>query len=262
MTGTVFTRDFGQGARQALALHCSLAHAGAWRGMGEALADVATLRAMDFPAHGQSADCPPEAFSEASFDSAEAVLLSMDAPVDLIGHSWGGYIALRLALAHPNHVRSLVLYEPIISAIVAGSDRMEAERSGIETVIAHVDRGEHEQAARAFMRVWGDGRKWADLPEQLRRACTHGIAHVMACQPDLLEDAKGILGDGGISTIDKPVLVVDGALSPGLAHEVQDRLAARIPGAQRLTIAGAGHMGPISHAHELAAATRDFWRAS
>ncbi|MEX0301721.1 MAG: alpha/beta hydrolase, partial [Leisingera sp.] len=35
----VFSRRFGRGPRHVLAVHCSLAHSGAWRGLAEVMAE-------------------------------------------------------------------------------------------------------------------------------------------------------------------------------------------------------------------------------
>lgn len=259
---TIFKRTYGTGPRQALALHCSLAHCGAWRGVGLRLGEDVTLTALDFPAHGRSDDCPVGTFPERSHRAAREALMAFDGPVDLIGHSWGGVIAMSLAIAHPDLVRSLSLYEPILTAACPDPDLFLVEGDHMDAVEAHVGRGEHDMAARLFMRVWGDGRPWANLPVEARATFARGIAHVITCQPALRDDVLGLLESGGIDTINTPTVVINGGASPKLAHSVQDAIAARIQRAQRVTIDRAGHMGPITHAADVAAAiTNNFTRS-
>ena len=48
------------------------------------------------------------------YRAAEALLLAEDGPVDIIGHSYGGFIALRLAKEHPDRIRRMAFHEPIV----------------------------------------------------------------------------------------------------------------------------------------------------
>ncbi len=99
----------GQGPRQALLIHCSLGHAGGWSRMVAALDDLVTAIAYDLPGHGRSADWDGTTNIQ-DVSTAMAVDLLEDQakgkPVDVIGHSFGGTVALRLAVERPDLVRS------------------------------------------------------------------------------------------------------------------------------------------------------------
>jgi pimeloyl-ACP methyl ester carboxylesterase len=60
----------------------------------------------------------------------EPVLSLPDEPFTLIGHSYGGAVALRAALANPKRIRALVLYEPTLFAVLdpASISASEANR--------------------------------------------------------------------------------------------------------------------------------------
>jgi pimeloyl-ACP methyl ester carboxylesterase len=49
--------------------------------------------------------------------------LSLNRPIDVIGHSLGALIALEFALNHPSVVRSLVLSEPPAFWVIPGCER-------------------------------------------------------------------------------------------------------------------------------------------
>ncbi|SEO77959.1 Pimeloyl-ACP methyl ester carboxylesterase [Salinihabitans flavidus] len=250
----IFEASFGSGPRQALALHCSLAHSGAWRGVAECLGDEMTLRCIDLPGHGRSAPCPPEEFPDRAYAAA---LARLDGPVDLIGHSFGAVLALRLALERPDRVRSLLLFEPVLMAAAADDPDLLATNGALmEEVARHARAGDPEMGARLFMRVWGDGTPWDTLPEELTGRFTGGMGYVLAAQAVLSDDIWSLLVPGRLEGLRLPALMADGEMSPGLMPEVMDRLAARIPCARRETLPGAGHMGPITHAAEFAAAIR------
>ena len=129
MTRGLYVRRIGQGARRVLAFHCSLAHSGTWRGLAAEFDNDVTLIAPDMYAHGQSPDLPVgQHLQEAMVDAASTLL---DQPTDLWGHSFGGAIALRLALRKPELVRSIVLFEPILLAVAVADapDLAEADRA-------------------------------------------------------------------------------------------------------------------------------------
>ena len=94
------------GARPVLALHCSLAHAGAWAGLAEALQGV-TVTAIDQIGHGRAADWDESSDLHAQATAAAVTMaesIGDGGPVDLFGHSFGGTVALRVALERPDLV--------------------------------------------------------------------------------------------------------------------------------------------------------------
>ncbi|MET4128518.1 alpha/beta hydrolase [Roseovarius sp. MBR-6] len=243
----------GQGPRAALAIHCSLAHSGAWAGVARALGADLTLTAFDLPGHGGSGAWENEGEIQATSTAMAADLL--DAPADIIGHSFGATVALRLAVEHPGLVRSLSLYEPVFFA-VALADRPEM-RAGHETEMAAYRAG-HEAgdlagAARGFLRVWGDGEGWDALPAPTRARIAAQMPLIEAAAPALYGDAGGMLASGALTRIAAPVLLMQGARSPAIIGAINDGLAARLPDCRRATIAGAGHMGPITRPQAVAA---------
>jgi len=120
MTGAagLHLRMFGTGPRPVLALHCSLAHGGAWTAVAARLPGCRLL-APDLPGHGLSPDwAGPGDYHDATTRAVGSLLgaLAQDGPVDLLGHSFGATVALRLALQRPELVRSLMLVEPVLFA--------------------------------------------------------------------------------------------------------------------------------------------------
>jgi lipase len=242
-------RSWNRGApRPVLALHCSLAHSGAWAGLAERLHGV-TVTALDQPGHGRAADWDGQADLHAlttciAIEMAER--LGGGGPVDLFGHSFGGTLCLRIALERPDLVRSLMLVEPVIFAAARGTPAYAEFRAGHEE-IARVLATDRAGGAAMFHAAWGTGEALADLPERSRRYILDRIHHIPAQNPVLLDDAAGLLRPGGLEAIAVPVLLVEGADSPPVIDAVQSALAARLPQAARMIVPGAGHMVPITH---------------
>ena len=54
------------------------------------------------------------------------VLASTERPFHLIGHSYGGAVALRAALTHPEKLASLIVFEPVLFSLLMAEDPDQA----------------------------------------------------------------------------------------------------------------------------------------
>lgn len=256
---------FGHGPRRVLAIHCSLAHCGSWAGLAARLADEVTLIAFDLPGHGQTAPWDAGMGEVQGLSTAIALEFATDlaaddtadipaGPIDLLGHSFGATVALRLAVERPDLVRSLVLIEPVLFAVAFAGDpgargRYEVAMSGYARAMAA---GDSMAAAREFTAIWGDGRDWDALPAAARTALARGIPMIEAAAPALMDDVAHVLAPGGLERIDCPVLLLGGSASPAITEEINEGLATRLPRVERAMIVGAGHMAPLTHPRQVA----------
>ena len=246
------------GTRPVLALHCSLAHAGAWSGVADHLSGV-TVTALDQPGHGRAPDWDGVTdlhglTTRQSIEMAEAI--GQGAAVDVIGHSFGATVGLRIALERPDLVRSLVLVEPpLFAAARAGESPVfapfRAEHLAVAQALAE---GRRADAASMFHQAWGNGAVFADLPARQQQYMIDRIHFIAAQNPVLLEDTAGLLHHMGLESIGVPVLLVEGSASPAIVGAVQNELARRLPQVTRLVVPGAGHMVPITHVDQVAKA--------
>ena len=243
---------FGQGPRAALMIHCSLAHSGSWGGLARHLSGALRMTAFDLPGHGRSAAWDGRGEIQAvSTRIAEAFCTV--GPRDVIGHSFGATVALRLALERPDFVRSLVLIEPVFFA-VALRDRpgMRADFADqMAAFDAAMAAGDTMAAARAFTAVWGGGVRWDDIPQAQRQGLADQMHLIAAGSPALYDDVGGMLVPGRLEALDLPVLLIEGSASPAIIPAINEGLAARLPRARRAVIAAAGHMAPITHPRQV-----------
>lgn len=255
----IYTQVWGTGAQDALLLHCSLASSDAWRGVAGRLGDLLTMTGFDFQSHGRSADWDKTGDYHAVCTKDASDLLTR--PMHLIGHSFGATVALRLALERPEMVRSLTLIEPVFFAMATGTDAYEGHMAEFKPFVAAMERGAFEEAARLFTGVWGTGADWATVPAATRAYMSARINLIQTTVPSLYEDNAGMAAPDQLEAVSCPVLLVEGADSPDIVRAINDGLAARLPDVQRLRVAGASHMAPISHAAEVAAGIRAFLTA-
>lgn len=259
----IYSRSFGSGPRKVLAVHCSLAHSGAWRSLGGEMAQEVTLTAFDMYAHGRSADWDgKQDFQTANVDAGLRLLRSEPAPVDLVGHSFGATVALRMAKACPELVRSLTLIEPVLFAVTRAEApeaqaALEAEEAPFGEFYAA---GDIENATRFFNRMWGTGKpKWHELPEQARTAMMRAMRVVPESYDTLYLDDIGMLEPGALDPVSMPTLLLSGAESQPVMSLINAGLAQRLKHARALVVPEAGHMLPITHPAETADLLRDFW---
>ena len=157
-------------------------------------------------------------------------------PVTLIGTSLGGRIALELALESPERVAALVLVGPGLDGH-EWSDELDAFWNEEEEALA---RGDLDAAAQVNVRVWladdAEPEVGALVAEMQRNAFVLQQGHELR-MTRLDPPASTRLAD-----IRVPTLVVTGDEDVRDIHEIADRLATEIPGAERATIAGSGHL--------------------
>lgn len=254
----VFSRSFGTGPRQVLAVHCSLAHSGTWRGLAADLSDEVTITAFDMLNHGRSPDWDHQGDFQDRNVAAGLSLLTQ--PMDLVGHSFGATVALQMAVRQPDLVRSLTLIEPVFFAAAEDPSLLLDLEAQNRPFTDALKAGDPALAARLFNRMWSSGApKWPDLPETTRAAMVRAIEIVPACDPAVLTDRQGLLAPGGADGLRMPILLLHGARTNPVIPSVNARLLRQLSNARLAVIEGAGHMVSISHPAEVAAELRKLW---
>lgn len=249
----IFWQVFGQGERPALAIHCTLGASSLWEPVLAPLGSQIAAIAFDQPGHGQSAPWQAEGAEAGAYQRLVAQIAGsfITRPVDLIGHSFGASVALRLAVAAPHAVRSLTLIEPVLFKAVEGSAAWAELRAHQDHFEALIAAGDFEPAARGFMAAWGAGLPWEALPAHQRaRFCTQMpmVGNISAAN---FADPGQIWREGGLEAIEAPVMVIHGDASPPIMPGVCAAIAARLADVGTACIPGAGHMAPLTHARQV-----------
>ena len=162
--------SYGNGPRKGLLLHCSLAHGGVYSKLGAAVGGALELTSFDQPGHGRAADWEYE--GDLQDRVTEMALDLLTEPMDIIGHSFGGTVALRLAVERPEMVRTMTLCEPVMMAVAKAdnpkaTEILKREMGGFYQAL---EDGRFEFAARMFTTLYGDGRPWDSLSDESREA--------------------------------------------------------------------------------------------
>ena len=242
---------------RAVLIHCALSSARQWRGMLTPLPGWDAAQ-VELPGHGAAPDWDGVTDYGDAATRAAARVLGDGADV-LVGHSFGAVVALRLALERPGAVARLVLIEPVFFAAAAGTDAGARNTADSAPYVAAMAAGDRVAAARVFLGMWGEGAGYDALLPAQQRDMTDRIHLIAAGAPLLHQDRAGLLAAGRLERLALPVQLIAGGNSHPVIDAIQGRLAARLPQAVRVTVAGAGHMLPVTHAEAVAAAIAG-WR--
>jgi len=240
----------GDGPARILLLHCALGHAGAWGGVMTALAPHAAMVSMDLPGHGRSGALELESWQDQAVAMARAALdLLGEGPVHVAGHSFGGTVALRLAVEAPERVSGLTLVEPVQFSLLEGDDSpaFAAHVAFMTRVHATFEAEGAEAAARLFVLHWEEARDWPTMPESQRAYLTRCMPLVHGSRRDVGDDPRVANTPERLAKIRVPVTLIEGGRTDPVIFRLHEVLAGILPDARRVRVEGAGHMAPISH---------------
>jgi pimeloyl-ACP methyl ester carboxylesterase len=214
-----------------------------WAGQIDTLAPHFKVVAWDMRGHGQS-DYPedPAQYSEEATVADMAALLDAVGARDAVvgGLSLGGYMSLAFHRAHPERTRALLIIDT-----GPGYKNDQAREGWNKTSIARAERFEAEglpDASRGSAEVrLARHRDATGLARAARGMLTQRDARVIESLPDIKAPAVVIVGAN-----DTPFLAAS------------DYMAAKIPGAKKVVIEGAGHSANIDQPAAFNRALLDF----
>jgi pimeloyl-ACP methyl ester carboxylesterase len=245
--GDRFYREAGAGEPIVL-LHCSAGSSGAWVPVMNQLGRDYRVLAPDLLGYGRSAPWRRDAplTSDGELGVLEALLDVAARPVHLVGHSYGGSVALSAARRFPPRIASLTLIEPVAFQLLRSADEPDGWReiAGLaERHLAFVRGGCDAAAAEAFVTYWSGPNAWQQMPHTARDGAV-GSAAKVAAEWLLMFAAEDDLDEIGIEA---PTLLVCGGRTRTPARRVVEILRQALPHARHHEIVDAGHMSPLTH---------------
>jgi pimeloyl-ACP methyl ester carboxylesterase len=246
--GEQFYREAGAG-EPILLLHCSSGSSAAWLPVMNQLAHDYHVLVPDLLGYGRCAPWPRDAVlpPDGELGAVEVLLGVAGRPVHLVGHSYGGTVALNAARRYPRQVASLTLIEPVAFQLLRRADEPDGwgEIAALaEGHLALVREGRDAAAAEAFVTYWTGPKAWQQMPDAARDSVVRSAAKVAAEWRLMFahgDDHKAI------AAIDSPTLLICGGRTRMPARRIIEILRQALPHARHLEIADAGHMSPLSH---------------
>jgi pimeloyl-ACP methyl ester carboxylesterase len=189
-------------------------------------------------------------------DAAAALVSGLvpdQGPAHVVGVSWGGVIATRLALRHPGLVRSLVLADS-----TRGSGRTAATRAGMRSRPLALER----DGARTFAAQRGPKLVSPDAPGDLvdRVVATMAASIRLPGYGYAAESMAETAHDRLLPFLAVPVLIVVGRQDTVTGVKESSAIAAAVPGARFRIIENAGHLANQEQPDRFNAILEDFWK--
>ena len=240
-----------------LLVHGSPGSPAVWAGVQAGLDPDAMILTPRLPGHRRGDDAAAlsddlatrtAAVEAAWFDDPAAIGATHGGRVTLVGHSFGGVVALEVARRGRLPVSRLVLLEPVVvNALPVGGAEAPQVVERLRVYLAQVEAGAPEAIATMIDLWFGDGA-YTRLPEGARRGLA---AQAPVNARDVTATLTQDVGPGTLEAVDIPTTVVIGSRSPATTAAIGAALARRLPRAELVSLEGAGHDMLDTHAAEL-----------
>jgi len=235
-----------------VALHCSLGSGRQWSKLATALGPEVQTIAPDLAGYGSnqvSHDLPTTLAQEV--ERLHGVLAQARGAIHLVGHSYGGAIAFKIATdpAFSSRIRSLTMIEPILPTILVESDadrRLHDRFAALRQELCQdLAKGSVLEVIDKFAEFWRGSGPREEMPQAAR---IRMIEHAER----LAFDFSAALGEENptraAASLRVPTLLFSGGQSPFMTQRIVQRLADIINGVQVQHLPDAGHMLPLAHA--------------
>jgi pimeloyl-ACP methyl ester carboxylesterase len=218
--------------------------------------------APDLIGYGKTAALPAGAVFDldAEVDALAPLLPCCGEEVHLVGHSYGGVVALHLALANPARVRTLTLIEPVFFAALryagefAAYDRFRRLRDAFTSMLAR----DRVAAMQLFIDFWAGGGAWEKLGVPQREQM------LAVAEKIVLDWHASFAADPGrdaLAVLAPRTALMRGDSSPEPMRRLVDALHGLMPGSTREVVPGANHLLPVTHASAMTASILSHLRA-
>lgn len=246
---TVWSATTGvAGAPHVVLIHGSLDRSAGMLKLSRRLDEEFRVTRYDRRGYGRSNPHPGPFGIDGQVDDLDEVLAGAPeagAPIVLVGHSYGGNVALAYADRHPGRVAAVVTYESPLS----WEPWWPGDSAGGNAMAWRDD--PYEAAERFMRRLIGDDR-WERLPPSTRDARRSEGPAMVGELADLRSAAPW-----DASRIDVPVLAMCGEHGQPHHRDGTRALGERL-GATTEVVPGARHFGPNTHPDEVADRIRAF----
>jgi pimeloyl-ACP methyl ester carboxylesterase len=229
--------------------------AAAWRAVAEILSSRFQCLAVNLSGYAKTepfrSDRPMTLDDEAG--AVLALMATHKVGIHLVGHSYGGAIAIRLAQHHAQCFSSLTLIEPAAYPMLRQAGELDLAEDVLQinrAFVARVHDGDNDAAFQTYFDFYNRGpRKWIDLSDSVKQRLL-SVAHPVAAALRAVHASDSKLDY--LTQLQIPTLLVAGAETDNVHAKLTKIIAQTIPNSRLEIIPNAGHMCSLTHPIELA----------
>jgi pimeloyl-ACP methyl ester carboxylesterase len=164
--------------------------------------------------------------------------------VNIVAHSYGAFTALKMALDHPEVVNSLVLGEPPVISLAKNTEKSQASSESFSEnhfIQAKQDfrAGKNEDALEHFLKgILGDDFQLSQVPPEVKQGYMDNILEIWGI---LMREDFPSLDTVAIQSLDIPVLLLVGDISPTNLIEISEELHRLLPQSEMVLFENMNH---------------------
>jgi len=220
-----------------------------WRGLMEDLKSHFHVRAVNLFGYGKTPPWPAES-RQSLTDQALLVEAALPAGADkicLVGHSFGGAVAMKVAARQSGRVAKLVLLEPIPFQLLAQAgctDAFSEARNLCNIVKKYGAVGEWSMAAQKFADYWTGAGTWQEMPPDRRLAFSEALKPNFFEWEAVMDDMTPV--EEWTALLPRATLLAFDSAGVLPTREIAAVLRQSCPDWTFAEVRGAGHMAPIT----------------
>jgi pimeloyl-ACP methyl ester carboxylesterase len=171
----------------------------------------------------------------------------------IAGHVNAVIMGPSVALARPDRIASMALYEPsafhLLRQMGKPGAEAHAEIAGVARRIGQgVVTGDYRGAVAAFVDYWNGPGAWKAMRPSVQNALIRWAPKGPLDFQALIEDPTPA---SAYRALEFPVLILRGEHAPMPTRVIAEGLAELLPNSRLMIVECAGHMGPLTHAPEV-----------